>query len=147
MQRSSFLQLLVATLIALPFAGAKDVPPTVVTHVAEAKKSETSLRFAEELHLVLPAPTNGGPDSEWLITSNDPRILRLSGGPKAATAADLAAAAEKTGAPLAPGARTVTFLALRPGRSVVRLACVRPAQHGEATSLATREINVVVNER
>lgn len=147
MKRFTLLQLLLAAFIALPFVAAKDAPPTVVTHVAEAKKSETALRFAEELHLVLPAPANGGPDCEWQITSNDPRVLRLSGEPKAATPADLAAAAEKTGAPLASGAWTATFLALRPGRSVVRLVYVRAVQNGEATSLATREINVVVNER
>jgi len=145
MKFHALLSLLAAVALVLPIAPARESPPVVITHVAAVKKSEASLRFSEALRIFLPAPAEAAPGCEWQIISNDPRILRLSAAPKPATPADEAAAAEKSGGPVAPGGWTTTFLALRPGRSVVRLAFVRPAEHGEATSLVTREINVVVN--
>lgn len=145
MKFHALLSLLAAVAIVLPTAPAREPPPVVVTHVAAQKKSEASLRFSEAIRIFLPLPAEAGPGCEWQIISNDSRILRLSTAPKPATSADEAAASEKSGAPVAPGGWATTFIALRPGRSVVRLAFVQPAEHGEGTSVVTREINVVVN--
>ncbi|MCX6953659.1 MAG: hypothetical protein NTV51_16025 [Verrucomicrobia bacterium] len=145
MKLTVFLPLLLAFVVFGTSAPARDTPPVVVTHVAAAKKSETSLRFSEAIRIFLPALPESGPGCEWQIMSNDARILRVSAVPKPATPADEAAAAEKSGAPVTPGGWVTTFFALRPGRSVVRLAYVRPTEPGETTAIATREINVVVN--
>ncbi len=125
-------------------AGARAAAPVVITHVADVTKTLATIRAAEQLRILLPAPANTPADHEWQIISNDTRILRLTSSPRPATAAENAAVTEKA-APSAPGnVWATTFLALRPGRSVVRLALVRAVNEGGETPLETREINVNV---
>lgn len=144
MKFSVLLSLLVFAVAGLTTTRGREAAPKVVPHVADVKKSETSLRFSEELRILLPAPPHAAAGCEWQIASNDPRILRLSAAPKPATPAELAGAEKPDTLGLA-GAWSTTFFALRPGRSVVRLVYVLPSKTGESTALVTREIVVTVN--
>ena len=125
-------------------AGARAATPVVITHVADVKKTIAAIRFTEEIRIMLPAPADAPAGHEWQIISNDSRILRLTSSPRPATAAGNAAVTDKSTAPAPSSVWATTFLALRPGRSVVRLAFVRADNKGVETPLETREINVNV---
>jgi hypothetical protein len=132
----------IITAAVLTSAGARE-KNVVITHVADAKKTSTSIRYTEEIKLILPVPADGPPAYEWQIMSNDSRILRLTHSPKVGGDTEKAAM-EKSAA--APGANwTATFLGLRPGRSVVRFVYVPAANNPVETPFDSREI--VVNVR
>lgn len=128
----------------LTWAGARAAAPVVITHLAEATKTIATIRTTEQLRIMLPAPPNAPADHEWQIISNDSRILRLTSSPRPATTAENAAVTHQATTPTRGGVWATTFLALRPGRSVVRLTFVRAISQGVATPLETREINVNV---
>jgi hypothetical protein len=127
--------------LVLTFTGTRAETPVLHTHAADTKKTAATIRYAEEIKIVLTpgvdVPSN--PGYEWQITSNDSRILRLASSPKPAPSEKPAAAAS-AGIPWA-----ATFLALRPGRSIVRFAYVRTTNSREETPLDEREI--IVNVR
>lgn len=128
----------------LTVAGARAAAPVVITHVADGAKTIATIRATEQLRILLPAPANAPAGHEWQIISNDSRILRLTSSPRPATAAENAAVTDKATSPAPGSAWATTFLALRPGRSVVRLAFVRAVNEGGETPLETREITVNV---
>jgi hypothetical protein len=141
-----------ARLVPLLFAvllvctGAREGGLQLVTHVAEAKKSVASIRFAESIKIVLPTPENPAPGFEWQIISNDTRVLRLTSSPKSVGSVDLPAGADKSVAPAKVNAWATSFVGLRPGRSIVRFVFVRASDGGEETPIDTREIIVTVRE-
>ena len=142
------LKMLLSFILAgtlLTVAGARAATPVVIiTHVADGAKTIATIRATEQLRILLPAPAAAPADHEWQIISNDSRILRLTSSPRPATAAENAAVTDKATSPAPGSAWATTFLALRPGRSVVRLAFVRAVNEGGETSLETREITVNV---
>jgi hypothetical protein len=124
--------------------GARAAAPVVITHVADVTKTIATIRYSEAIRILLPAPADAPAGHEWQIISNDSRILRLTRSPRPATAAENAAVSDQATPPAPGSVWATTFLALRPGRSVVRFAFVRPANQGVETTLETREINVHV---
>lgn len=145
MKIQTLLSLLLGLMLAV--SEVRAAAPVVITHFAEAKKSAVTVRFTEEIRLLLPVPTETAPGYEWQILSNDPRILRLTSSPKLVTAppksAEKSAVPDASAAPA--GAHWATsFVALRPGRSVVRLAYVRANAEREQTVSEQREITVNV---
>jgi len=142
MKFQTLLSLLVGLLLAV--SEVRAAAPVVITHVAEANKSAVTVRFTEEIRLLLPVPADSGDGREWQILSNDPRILRLTSSPKLVTAP--AKAAEKSNATAAPAGPhwATSFLALRPGRSVIRLAFARVGGASGQTVVEHREITVNV---
>lgn len=141
------LKMLLSFILAgtlLTVAGARAATPVVITHVADGAKTIATIRATEQLRILLPAPAAAPADHEWQIISNDSRILRLTSSPRPATAAENAAVTDKATSPAPGSAWATTFLALRPGRSVLRLAFVRAVNEGGETSLETREITVNV---
>lgn len=127
----------------LTSAEARDAAPAIITHVADAKKTTSTIRFTEEIKIVLPTPADAPPAYEWVIMSNDSRILRLTKSPRPGAPAEKSPA-EKS-APPAATAWTATFVALRPGRSIVRFVYVPAANNAVETPIDSRE--VVVNVR
>lgn len=128
----------------LTSAEARDGAPVVITHVADAKKTTSTVRFTEELKIVLSPPADAPPAYEWVIISNDARILRLTKSPRPSALPEKSSA-EKTPPPAAPNTWTATFVALRPGRSIVRFVYVPTANNAVETPIDSRE--VVVNVR
>jgi hypothetical protein len=113
----------------------------LVTHVASAGKTEVTVRYSDEISIMLPLAADATPQPgfEWQIISNDSRILRLTSGPKPAPNSD------KSASPTAATTWISTFFALRPGRSIVRFAYVRASNSGVETPTDSREIIVTVN--
>lgn len=143
MNLKPFLPFLIAV-AGLMIVETRAAGPVIITHVADAKKTIATIRFTEEIRIMLPAPANAPAGYDWQIISNDTRVLRLTRSPRPATPAETAAVADKAAAPAPGTVWSATFLALRPGRSVVRIACVRPTNKDEETPFETREINVNV---
>jgi hypothetical protein len=127
----------------LTSAEARDATPAVITHVADAKKTTSTIRFTEEIKITLPTPVDAPPAYEWVIMSNDSRILRLTKSPRPSGPAEKAST-EKASPPAA-NMWTATFVALRPGRSIVRFVYVPAANNAVETPIDSRE--VVVNVR
>ncbi len=113
-------------------------------HLAEAAKTTARIRITEGIRIILPtqAPLPAG--FEWQITSNDPRVLRLTSAPKPVTSGEKTAKGEGTVA-VPESAWGVSFVALRPGRSIVRLVFIRASNSGEEIASDTREIVVTVH--
>jgi hypothetical protein len=164
MNLSKLLPILLAGFV-LVVAGAHAAPPVVAIHVADQKKTSVTIRFTETVKIVLPTPSPAQPGYEWQIISNDSRILRLTSSPKpsdsiekilSADADNSAAAKDKAPADKAPAtaraasgaAWATSFVALRPGRSIVRLVYIKGSDSGEEIPTDSREIAVTVsNER
>lgn len=127
--------------LLLTVSGIHAADPQVVTHVAAAAKTEVTVRYAEDIRILLPFAPDATSQRgfEWQIISNDSRILRLTSSPKPAPNT------EKSTAPNAAATWSATFLALRPGRSIVRFAYVRASESGVETPADSREIIVTVN--
>jgi predicted secreted protein len=134
---------LIITAAVLTPAEARDAAPAVITHVADAKKTTTTIRFSEEIKLILPVPADSPAAYEWQIMSNDSRILRLTSSPRPGGTTEKTAT-EKSATPAAT-TWTATFLALRPGKSTVRFVYVPSANNPVETPIDSREI--VVNVR
>ena len=144
MKPSALLPLFLAALFVC--TGAREGGVLLVTHIADAKKSTASIRFADAIKIVLPTPENPAPGFEWQIISNDTRVLRLTSSPKPAGPIDRSASADQS-TPLPPGnSWAVSFVGLRPGRSIVRFVYVRASDSGEETPVDNREIIVTVRE-
>lgn len=115
--------------------------PQQVTHSAASAKTEVTVRYSNEVRIMLPPAADATPQPgfEWQIISNDSRILRLASSPKPA------ANTEQSTASAGAVTWSATFLALRPGRSIVRFAYVRASNSGVETPTDSREIIVTVN--
>lgn len=135
----------VAVLALLAVAQVRAASQPVVTHVAEEKKTTVTIRFTQVVRILLPVPAAAAPGFEWQIISNDSRILRLTSSPKPAGPGEKAPEAEKAAPAPATNLWATSFLALRPGRSVVRLVYVRASGSGEETPIDNREVVVTVN--
>lgn len=144
MNHKALLVFVSAVLLAvLPLRAAS---ATVITHFAELKKSSAVIRITDELKLVLPPGADGTKDCEWQIISNDGRVLRVIATPRPTPAGEKIGGAEDGKSVLVPaGSWSTTFLALRPGRSVVRFVYLNPKAGTEVTPSDTREIVVTVN--
>jgi hypothetical protein len=127
--------LFVVASAVLTLPGARAAAPVVVTHVADAKKTSSTVRTTEQIKIVLPVPTDAPPDYEWQNMSNDSRVLRLTSSPRLVTATEKTAAATWS----------TTYVALRPGRSILRFVYVPKAENTVETSFDNREI--IVNVR
>lgn len=128
--------------------GARAAAPVVVVHVADQKKTAITIRFTETVKIVLPTPSPASAGYEWQIISNDARFLRLTSSPKPSESIEkiTGAAVDKSTAPSASGAAwAVSFVALRPGRSIVRLVYIKSSDSGEEIPTDSREIAVTVN--
>lgn len=133
----------------LMFQDLHAAAPTVIdTFVADAKKATVRVRITHTLRVVLPVPSPDLPNHEWQITSNDARFLRMTSSPKPASAADRPGTKpdNKSDIPAVSGpVWTVSLIALRPGRSILRLVYVRASNSGEEIPVDTREIVVTVH--
>ncbi len=142
MNLKRFLTFIIAAAVLTP-AEARDAAPVVITHVADAKKTTSTIRFTEEIKIVLSTPADAPPAYEWVIMSNDTRILRLTKSPRPIGPTEKSTA-EKSSASAA-NSWIATFVALRPGRSIVRFVYVPVANKAVETPIDSRE--VVVNVR
>jgi hypothetical protein len=134
-----------ASAIAMALVTLRAAAPAVVeTHVADAKKSAVRIRITHGLTVVIPTP-QARPDYGWQIISNDARFLRPTSELKRGGGeADKQAKAD----PKAPAAETtwsMSFVALRPGRSILRLVYVPMNSKGEEIPIDSREIAVTVH--
>jgi hypothetical protein len=134
-------------LLGITFSAARAADSVVVNHLAEAKSSTATIRITDEIKILLPTP-NPLPGYAWQIVSNDPRVLRLTSSPKSIGMIDRSTVGtEKTDAPAGPVAAWATsYLALRPGRSIVRVAYVKVSDRGEEIPSEVREITVMVHQ-
>jgi hypothetical protein len=148
------LNLILSSVLAgllLAVTGARAATPVVITHVADAKKTALTLRITEGVRIVLPVPSPAPAGYEWQIISNDARFLRLTSSPKPAgsmaKAVEKTEAAEDKTASFSGDAWATSFVALRPGRSILRLVYIRASDSGEETAVDAREIAVTVVAR
>ena len=93
-----------------------------------------ALELGAALRLALPAPAAGS-NYVWEIVSNNTKVLEQTTGLRAGQAAN--------GAGSAP--TTVSFYSLKPGKSIVRFALVRPGEP-DAVPAGHFEIVVLVSE-
>lgn len=144
MNHKAPLFLVAAVLCAVsPLRAASE---TVITHFAELKKSAAVIRITDELKLVLPPGEGAGKNMEWQIISNDARVLRVISSPRPATAGEKIGNTEEEKPITVPaGSWSTMFLALRPGRSVVRFVYIDVQGGVVVTPTDTREIVVTVN--
>jgi len=112
---------------------ARAAAPEPVTHDASEKKTAVAVRVTGTLKIVLPAMTETG--RQWQIISNDPRILKPQAEVKPVTGA-------KTPGQSVPW--EITFVAQRPGRSIVRFVYVTADKTDLVTADETREVTVRV---
>jgi hypothetical protein len=112
---------------------ARAAPPEPITHDATEKKTSVTMRVTGTLKIVLPAMPEAG--HHWEIISNDPRILRPQAEVKPVAGAK---GADHT----VPW--EVTFVAQRPGRSILRFVYVTADKNDVATPDEMREITVRV---
>jgi hypothetical protein len=96
---------------------------------------EAPVAVITAVELVLPPGPPGSADYVWEITSNNVRVLEQMGPMKPAPMPD---------ARRAP-TTSITFYALKPGRSIVRFVLVHPNE-AEATPLVKCEVTVRVSE-
>ncbi len=141
------LRILLPLVVASLFVcGAREGGNAVVTHVAEAKKSAATIRFADEIRIILPVTIVGksGASFEWQIISNESRVLRVTSSPKLVGPGEKTADGEKTTGPAPLSTWVASFVGLRPGRSIVRFTYVQTANTNQETQLDSREIIVTV---
>ena len=120
--------------------------PASISHFAEIKKSAVVVRITDELKVVLPPGQGGGAGFEWQIISNDSRVLRVISTTRPAPAGERIGTSEDDKPITIPaGSWTTTFVALRPGRSVIRFVYINPVLGKEVTPADTREVVVNVN--
>ena len=144
MNHKALLFLLSAVLLAIsPLRAAS---ATTITHYTEQKKSAAVIRITDELRIVLPPGVGANKDMEWQIISNDARVLRVVSSPRPATVGEKIGVGEDEKPITVPaGSWATTFLALRPGRSVIRYVYINPNGGPVVTPSDTREIVVTVN--
>jgi hypothetical protein len=106
--------------------------PTIVMDLApNVAKAVATVRIGDEVKFML--PSDRGPAFVWQIVSNDPRCMRQSSG-----------ISYKAGATEAVGMSSVTFIAQRPSRSIIRFAYVPAASGKETEPVDAYEIFVTV---
>jgi hypothetical protein len=118
---------------ALLAGTARAATPEPVTHDATEKKTAVAVRVTGTLKIVLPAMNE--PGHQWQIISNDPRILKPQGEVKPVTGAK---------APDKPVPWEISFVAQRPGRSILRFVYVTSDKTDVATPDEMREVTVRV---
>ncbi len=96
---------------------------------------EVAAEVITAVELVLPQGPQGSTGCAWEITANNVRVLEQMGPMRPASG----------GAALRAPATSISFYALKPGRSVLRFALVRPNE-AEATPLAKCEVTVRVSD-
>jgi len=130
-----FFPLAAAGLALLAVAGCNAALETTVAKTGSvtlklepaAKKASTSIRYGEQINVVLPAAHTG---YVWQIISNDERILRQTDALKAGLA----------------NTWSVSFLALKPGKSIVRFVCVQTSTSEEVEPIDRYDVTVKVTE-
>ena len=143
MNHKALLLLFTAVLLAVPSLQAASAG---VSHFAEIKKSAAVIRITDELKVVLPPGQGGGAGYEWQIISNDSRVLRVISTTRPAPAGErIGTTEDDKPITVPPGSWATTFLALRPGRSVIRFVYLNPTIGKEVIPVDTREIVVNVN--
>lgn len=101
-----------------------------VTHEALEKKTAVTVKTTGRLKIVLPG--RGNPGHEWRIVSNDPRIIRPS------------TTLRRSGDTNNDGTWEISFIAQRPGRSIVRFVWAKAGETDVASPEETREVTVRV---
>jgi hypothetical protein len=96
---------------------------------------EVAIEVITAVELVLPPGPRGSAGYVWEITSNNVRVLEQMGPMKPAS----------TGDALQAPMESISFYALKPGRSVLRFVLVRPNEI-EATPLEKCEVTVRVSD-
>ncbi len=111
---------------------ADNKPVSTVTLALEpgAKKATATMRFGEELKIELTAPGNA--DLVWELVSNDTQVLKQT------SAFKFTPAASGVG-----GVSTISFFALRGGRTTLRFAYLRPGAR-ETEPVDTYDIVVTI---
>jgi hypothetical protein len=133
MKRIVFACVAAALLATGSLRAAAAAGPEPITHEAAEKKSTVTVRLAGTLKIVLPTRSEAG--FQWQIIANDPRIIKPNGDVKPA-------ASGKTADGAAPW--EVTFVAQRPGRSVVRFIWAKAGASEVASPDDVREVTVRV---
>jgi len=119
--------------VALLAGTARAATPELTTHEATEKTSAITIRLAGTLKIVLPAMSK--PGHEWQIMSNDPRVLKVQAALKPVDDAKAAGKAVPW---------EITFVAQRPGRSLLRFIYTTRSAADVATPDEIREITVRV---
>jgi hypothetical protein len=129
--------LLVAAVLALAFASGCDTPEgrhpkttQVVALLPNQVTPDVILGLVSAIQVVLPGPTEGS-GLVWEIASNDNRILEQMTPVKVT--------------PGTPPTTTVSFYALKPGKSVMRFFLVHPSEQ-VAVPVTRCEVTVRVRE-
>jgi hypothetical protein len=98
---------------------------------AERAAPDVEMEIVSAIRVVLPPGPQGSAGDDWVIAANNARVLEQMGPLKPD--------------PAVPGFTTVSFYALKPGRSVLRFVLVRPGE-AEAVPAATCEVTVRVSD-
>jgi len=98
---------------------------------ADHAATDVEMEIVSAIRVVLPPGPPAGAGDAWVIASNNARVLEQMGPLK--PDADV------------PGFTTVSFYALKPGRSVLRFVLVRPGE-AEAVPAAACEVTVRVSD-
>jgi hypothetical protein len=96
---------------------------------------EVAIEVITAVELMLPPGPPGSAGCVWEITSNNVRVLEQMGPMKPEPTAD----------PLRAPMTSISFYALKQGRSVLRFALIRPNE-SESTPLAKCEVTVRVSD-
>jgi hypothetical protein len=98
---------------------------------AEHAAQDVEMEIVSAIRVVLPPGPQGSAGDDWVIAANNARVLEQMGPLKPD--------------PAMPGFTTVSFYALKPGRSVLRFVLVRPGE-AESVPAATCEVTVRVSD-
>jgi predicted secreted protein len=134
--------MLAAALVLMAFSSGCDSaqerhPRTTqtVTLSADSASPDVAAGVVSAIEVVLPAGPRGSAGYAWEIASNNAAVLEQMGPLKPGPSAD---------GSVSP-ATTVSFYVLKPGKSVLRFALVRPGE-AEATPAATCSVTVRVSD-
>lgn len=139
--KRNLISLAMASCLAAVLAGCESTaarqPKTTekAALVADRVTPDIELEVVEAVEITLPAGPAGSGGFVWEITSNNVRVLEQMGPVRPGPV---------TSPSNAPSA-TISFYALRPGRSVLRFALIRPGE-AEATPAAKCQVTVVVSD-
>ena len=111
--------------------GRNKNPTTVMELMPDVAKAVATVQIGDEVRFVIPSVR--GPAFNWQIVTNDPRAMRQS-----------SPVNYKAGATEADGKSSVSFIAQRPSRSIIRFAYVETAGGKETEILDAYEIFVTV---
>lgn len=135
MTRVPFLLLVVALAsCAAPSTetGRNNEPPLVLTLAPTPKRASASARIGDEVRFVI--PSDRGPGYAWQIMTNNPRLMRQY------------SRMVYTPGPAGPegGTTTVSFVAQRPARTIIRFAYLPTDSAKEQEPVDAYEIVVTI---